>query len=136
MIGFYSCIASWGQIGICLLLTGSVVASDQDRDRDRDRLYDQSSDQDRDRLREREHSNDDDKVYGSQLMTERERYQYREQLRSMQTLEQREQFRRQHHEKMQKRAIARGVTLPDYPPEPRHNGWGGAGFGGGKSGRK
>ena len=135
---------------ICLLFSGMAQASDQqrDRDHDRDQYYDQSSDQDRDRdrLRDSDYSkDDDDEVYGSQLMTERERYQYREQLHSMQTPEQREEFRRQHHENMQQRAKEMGKTLSDYPSEPMHKGYKGSGYGtgygsghgaGGNSGRK
>lgn len=123
--------------GIFSLLAGMSIATDQDRDQVRE----QSTDRDREQLRENERLNDE-AIYGSQLMTERERYQYREQLRALQTPEQREQFRRQHHEKMQQRAKAKGVTLQDFPSEPIHKGsWGaspGSGFGSGsgKSGRK
>lgn len=129
-----ACIALFG---ICFLLTGMSIASDQDRDRDRDRdqIHEQIE-QDRERLREHERYNDDDAIYGSQLMTERERHQYREQLRTMQTPEQREQYRRQHHEKMQQRAKAKGVTLKDFPPEPMHKGSWGTSPGSGRSGQK
>jgi len=132
---------------LCFLFAGTALASDQERDRDRDRdqLYDQSYDRDRDRDRSRdgEYLDDDEVIYGWQLMTERERYQYREQLRSMQTPEQREQFRRQHHEQMQQRAKKQGKKLPDFPPEPLHKGYRGSDSdsgpgsgGGGKYGRK
>ncbi|HEY5673202.1 MAG TPA: hypothetical protein VIR78_05835 [Malonomonas sp.] len=128
---------------IALLFSGLALASDQQRDRDTDQQFEQSADRERDRLRDSEYNNDDDEVYGSQLMTERERYQYREQLRDMQTPEQREEFRRQHHEKMQQRAKEKGKTLSDFPTEPMHKGDKGSGYGygsghraGGDSGRK
>lgn len=59
----------------------------------------------------------DDQIYGRQLMTEQERAEYREQMRNLRTQEEREQFRREHHRKMQERAKARGMTLPDEPPQ-------------------
>jgi hypothetical protein len=74
----------------------------QDRLRDRDK--------DTDRLRDR------DRIYGSQLMTPAERNAYRKKMRSLKTSQERESYRMQHHEEMQQRAAARGVTLPDTPP--------------------
>ena len=95
----------------------------QDRLQDQDRLHDQDKlqDRDRDRLKDR------DQVYGSQLMTSAERTSYRKQMRSLKTAQEREAFRQQHHEQMQKRAAERGVSLPDTPPRQG----GGMGPGGG-----
>ncbi|MBU6304937.1 MAG: hypothetical protein KGO79_05930 [Betaproteobacteria bacterium] len=55
-------------------------------------------------------------IYGHQLMTQQERRDYREQMRSARSWEEREQLRREHHERMRERARAKGVTLPDSPP--------------------
>jgi hypothetical protein len=55
-------------------------------------------------------------IYGSQLMTEQERLEYRNTLRNAKTSEEREQFRQQHHERMLLRAKEKGVILPDVPP--------------------
>lgn len=66
-------------------------------------------------------------IYGSQLMTPAERRSYRNQMRSLKTAQEREAFRQQHHEQMQKRAAERGVSLPDTPPRQG----GGMGPGGG-----
>ncbi len=55
-------------------------------------------------------------VYGSQLMTQQERAEYRAKMRASKTAEEREQLRNEHHESMQARAKERGVTLPDAPP--------------------
>lgn len=68
-----------------------------------------------------------DTVYGSQLMTPAERTAYRKQMRSLKTTQEREAFRKQHHEQMQKRAGERGMSLPDMPPRQG----GGMGPGGG-----
>lgn len=54
-------------------------------------------------------------VYGYQLMTAQERVEYREKMRSMKTVKEREAFRLEHHKLMQKRAREKGVTLPDEP---------------------
>ena len=75
-------------------------------------------------------------IYGSQLMTQQERLQYREQMRNAKTAQQREQLRLEHHRQMQERARQRGVTLPDQPPTGggMGGGMGGGGMGGGMGG--
>lgn len=57
-----------------------------------------------------------EQVYGSQLMTDQERVEYRARMRATKTPEEREQVRKEHHRTMQERAKAQGVTLPDEPP--------------------
>jgi hypothetical protein len=59
---------------------------------------------------------DDTPIYGSQLMTNQERIEHRNQLRAAKSAEEREQIRLRHHEQMQLRAKERGVALPDTPP--------------------
>jgi hypothetical protein len=66
-------------------------------------------------------------IYGSQLMTQQERMQYRSQMRTLKTQEERNAFRLEHHKQMQERANERGVTLPDAPPA------GGGGMGPGRA---
>ncbi len=75
-------------------------------------------------------------IYGSQLMTQQERNAYRTQMRAAKTAEEREQLRKEHHERMQERAKAQGVTLPDEPPARGAGmgpGGGGMGPGGGRN---
>ena len=57
-------------------------------------------------------------IYGRQLMTQQERREHREQMRSAKSWEERERLRREHHERMRERARAKGIALPD-PPPPR-----------------
>lgn len=64
-------------------------------------------------------------IYGSELMTQQERLEYRERLRQADGDDDRERIRSEHHEQMQERARERGVTLPDTPPR------GGPGMGNG-----
>lgn len=78
-------------------------SSDQSRDRDRDKA------RDADRLHQ--------PIYGSQLMTEREREEHRAMMRSFKTAQEREAYRMEHHKQMQERARAKGVTLPEEPPK-------------------
>jgi Ni/Co efflux regulator RcnB len=76
-------------------------------------------------------------IYGSQLMTQQERIEYRTQMRALKTQEERNAFRLEHHKKMQERAQERGQTLPDAPPAAgpgRGMGGGGMGPGGGMGG--
>ena len=82
-----------------------------------------------------------EQVYGSQLMTQEEQMAYRAKMRAAKTTEEREQLRKEHHEQMQERAKARGVTLPAEPPASgggmgpgggMGSGGGGIGLGGGR----
>lgn len=57
-----------------------------------------------------------DRIYGSQMMTEQERDQYRNRMHSAETVQERDRIRAEHHEQMQQRATERGMTLPDEPP--------------------
>ena len=49
-------------------------------------------------------------------MTKQERSEYHAKMHAAKTDAEREQIRKKHHEQMQERAKARGVTLPDEPP--------------------
>ena len=55
-------------------------------------------------------------IYGSQLMTQQERMEYRQRMQSAKTAEEREQIRAEHHKEMQARAKKMGAKLPDTPP--------------------
>ena len=55
-------------------------------------------------------------VYGSQLMTPQERAEHSAKMRSAKTVEEREQIRKEHHERMKARAKEQGLTLPGEPP--------------------
>lgn len=75
-------------------------------------------------------------VYGSQLMTQQERVEYRAKMRAAKSAEEREQIRKEHHESMKERAKERGVALPDNPPargSGMGSGGGGMGAGGGRA---
>jgi len=95
-------------------LSAAALAQDLDRDKlqtqDRDRLQTQNKDQTRDQIRDRD-------IYGSQLMTTGERSEYRAKMRATKTTQEREQIRKEHHERMKERAKGKGVTLPEEPPE-------------------
>lgn len=71
----------------------------------------------------------EEQVYGYQLMTQQERIEHRAKMQSFKTMEERERYRIEHHNRMQERAKEQGVTLPD-APMPRGMG-GGPGMGGG-----
>ncbi|HEX9758564.1 MAG TPA: hypothetical protein VGB26_12335 [Nitrospiria bacterium] len=76
-----------------------------------------------------------EQIFGSELMTPKEREEYRGKIHAAKTAEKREEIRQEHHIHMKERAKERGLTLPDMPPE---NGMGhmkpgvGMGPGGGK----
>lgn len=82
-----------------------LQAPDKNQTRDEDRLWARDQAQGR-------------QIYGSQLMTRQERIEYRNRIRAAKTAQEREQIRKEHHERMKERAKERGVTLPDEPPMP------------------
>jgi len=69
-----------------------------------------------------------EEVYGSQLMTQKERAAHRAQMRAAKTPEQMAQVRAEQHARMQERAKQLGVTLPETPQA------GGGGMGPGPGG--
>ncbi|MEW6163686.1 MAG: hypothetical protein AB1642_01345 [Pseudomonadota bacterium] len=76
-------------------------------------------------------------IFGSQMMTQQERMEYRTRMQAAKTLEEREQIRAEHHAQMVTRAKAQGITLPETPPTMgggRGPGGGGMGPGGGGMG--
>ena len=94
---------------------------DRDRMHTRDRVTDpakqRNRDQDRqqDRIHQPENGNG---IYGGELMSERERKQYREQLRLTESdPEARNRFLAEHREEMQKRAREQGKQLGDPPDQ-------------------
>jgi hypothetical protein len=65
--------------------------------------------------------------YGYQLMSPEERAEHRNRMRSLETEEAREAYRREQHETMRARAAEEGVILPDEPrarPQGRGQGRG------------
>ncbi len=59
---------------------------------------------------------DRERIYGYELMTPQERTEYQARMRALNTEQEREALRLEHHRKMQERAKAQGRTLPDAPP--------------------
>ena len=98
----------WALAGTVLLVAGVALAADQ--------------------VRSQVQTQTQEQVYGSQMMTPQERAEHRAKMRAAKTVEEREQIRKENHERMQARAKERGVTLPDEPP------MGGAGMGPGGGG--
>ncbi len=106
---------------IAALLATSLLAWAQlsvadDKDQDRDRTQDQTKDKTQDKTRDKLQTRTNDRIYGYNLMTEEERLEYRNRVRTLKTAKEREQFRLEHHKKMQERAKEKGITLPDEPP--------------------
>lgn len=117
---------------VLVFAAASALAADQDQTRTQDQTKDQIQDK----------TKTQDQIYGSQLMTQQERNEYRNRMRSAKTAQEQEQIRAEHHERMKVRAKERGVTLPDKPPAkgsgmgPGGMGPGGMGPGGGMGGGK
>ncbi len=92
-----------------------------------------AADQARDRVQATGQSQvqDREQVYGSELMTSQERYEYHNRMRALKTEQEREAFRLEHHTLMQERAKAQGKTLPAMPPAGMGPGMMGPGMGSG-----
>jgi hypothetical protein len=95
-------------LAVCVLVTtlSNDAAFAQQHSSDQQQIQKQAQSQDRKQL------------YGYDLMTEQERAEHREKMRSMKTEQEREAYRMQHHEEMQRRAREQGVEIPDEPPRP------------------
>lgn len=91
-----------------MAIGGQSIAADQVKDRVQTETQTQTQSQ--------LQVQDQERIYGSQLMTEQERNEYRNQMRALKTEQEREAFRKEHHEKMKVRAKAQGAALPDEPP--------------------
>lgn len=116
---------------------GFILAAGQDRTQDQIKLQTQDRLQtpDQDRAQDRLQTQDRDQIYGSQLMTQQERAEFRAKMLSAKTAMEREQVRNEHHLRMQERAKEQGVTLPATPPVRGGNmGSGDGGSGGGGMG--
>jgi len=57
-----------------------------------------------------------EQVYGSQLMNQQERDDYRAEMRAAKTGQERDQIHQAHYKQMKERAKQQGVTLPDESP--------------------
>lgn len=97
-------------------ITVNAIAENRAQVQMQGRSSDQGRDRDQERERDRDHMQTT--IYGSQMMTERERQEHRAKMRAMKTEQEREAYRLEHHNKMQERARAKGLTLPDEPPKP------------------
>jgi hypothetical protein len=118
---------------VMAMLAGALAVSTNPlwaaaQDRTKDKIQAQTKDQER--------------IYGSELMTEKERNEYRERMRSAKTEQEREKIRTEHHNRMLTRAKERGVKIPDEPPVKgggmgpgRGMGPGAGGMGGGAGGK-
>lgn len=87
---------------------------DRDRLRDRDRLI--TPEHDRDRIQDRTHVPDfaklgDQDIYGSELMNAEERNQYRQQLQTASSRDERAQIEARHRQEVQLRAREQGVDI-------------------------
>ena len=69
-----------------------------------------------------------EQVYGWQLMSEQERIEHRNKMRSLHTAGERQRYRLEHRKKMQQRAKQQGLSLPEQP----HRQGGGMGQGSGQ----
>ncbi|MGD9810123.1 MAG: hypothetical protein AB7U35_02160 [Sphingobium sp.] len=90
---------------------------DHDQDRDRLRDKDKLGDQDRDRDRARLHTSQvvDDQLTSLSLLSAAERDQFRNQMRSATTAEERNRIRAEHQNTIQERARVLGVQAPGGP---------------------
>jgi erythromycin esterase-like protein len=75
-----------------------------------------AAEQERTKEKVQTQTKDQERIYGRELMTQKERNEYRERMRRAKTEQEREKIRNQHHAQMLTRAKERGVKIPDEPP--------------------
>jgi hypothetical protein len=91
---------------LCVGMFANAHAAGQARERD----------QNRDQTQAMQQAQTQERVYGWELMTPIERREYQTKMRALNTEQEREAFRLEHHRLMQERARVQGKTLPDMPP--------------------
>lgn len=98
---------------ILVMLSSMLTVWPEERQRHPEMMQEHSDrmSEEQEMLSEREQ----ERIYGWQIMTPEERLEHRNKMRSFRTREEREAYRREHHEKMQARARDQSVTLPDLP---------------------
>jgi len=84
--------------------------------------------------RQRIQTEDQEQIYGSQMMTEQERNEYRTRMHAAKTNAEREQIRMEHHERMTNRAKTQGMSMPETPPAKGSGMMPGSSHGGGMGG--
>lgn len=94
-------------------LTVNAIAESKSQSQGQTQSRSTDTSRDRDRDMDRMHY----PIYGSQLMSEREREEHRSKMRSMKTEQERDTYRLEHHKLMQERAKTKGITLPEDPPK-------------------
>ncbi len=94
-------------VSFTLALAAHVQAADQSRDRVQTR--DPSTHTTQAQQQERA------QVYGWDLMSEQERKEHQNKMRSLKTEQEREAYRQEHHKLMQDRAKAQGKAVPEMP---------------------
>jgi len=70
-----------------------------------------------DEERIQENTQTQQQVLGKELMTEQERAEHHARMKAAKTQEERDQLRKEQHERMKQRAKERGLSIPDEPPE-------------------
>ena len=75
-----------------------------------------AAEQDRTKEKIQTQTKDQERIFGSELMTDKERNEYRDRMRSAKTEQEREKIRAEHHDRMLARAKERGLKMPDEPP--------------------
>jgi hypothetical protein len=106
------------------MIGASDLTRAQDRERERQEIKTQAQEeagerreiltQTQEQVKAQEKSRE--RIYGSDLMTEQERIEYREKMRSMNSEQERNAFRAQHHEEMKRRAREMNMEIPDEVP--------------------
>lgn len=76
----------------------------------------------------------DPPAYGSQMMTQQERTEHRDQMRNATSYEEKEKIRSEQHEKMKEKAKEQGINMPDKPPAGSRMSPSGNGMGPGSNG--
>ena len=114
--------------GLMLFPISALIAADKEKEKEQTQVQTKEPVQEQDKM-----------IYGWQLMSTEERAQHRAKMQSLNTEQERQAYRAEHHKQMQARAKEQGVTIPDEPrsgsgfgPGPGAQSGSGSGSGSGK----
>ena len=102
-------------LGLLLIATPGTGSAEKDPSPESKRQHEIRQDRERFSERYEEHNRlqEEERIFGWQLMSPAERQAHRQKMLSLRTSKERQAYRKQHHERMKKRAEEMGVELQE-----------------------
>ena len=104
-----------GGLMLLVLFSSEVWSVDKERVHDTERQQEMLQERLHDKEEDRRALQERERIFGWQLMSPAERMAYRQKMRTLKTHKEREAYRKEHHERMNKRAKEMGVKIEELP---------------------